>query len=218
MRRKFAFGTIGLLVLLAAAIVAWGGQGQEEPARWQGPHESASQGPSGDFGHHGMGRWDGWHEFGGGQGLLGLAHNSRLRAYLNLTDQQAERLHQISVDSRKSSVKTRADLELRSIELDELLRADNPDHDAVMKKVQEVSELRGQMMKQHMETLLTARSVLTPEQQKKLRFFRENPSFGGPGREHMMEHRGGQGRPVGHPGAPGAPAAPPAHPDEPPVQ
>jgi Spy/CpxP family protein refolding chaperone len=141
-----------------------------------------------------------------------------LRAYLNLTDQQAERLHQISVDSRKSSVKTRADLELRSIELHELLRADSPDHDAVMKKVQEVSELRGQMMKQHMETLLAARSVLTPEQQKKLRSFQENRGFAGAGREHMMEHRGGHGGPGGHPGAPGAPAAPPPHPDEPPVQ
>ena len=218
MRRKFAFGTIGLLVLLAAAIVAWGGEEQEGTARGQGPHEFASQGPSGDFGHHGMGRWDGGHGFGAGLGLLGLANNSRLRAYLNLTDQQADRLHQISVDSEKSSVKTRADLELRGIELHELLRADNPDHDAVMKKVQEISELRGQRMKQHMETLLAARNVLTPEQQKKLRSFRENRGFGGPGREHMMEHRGGHGGPVGHPGAPGAPAAPPAHPDEPPVQ
>lgn len=218
MRRKTAFGTIGLLVLLAAAIVAWGEEGQEGTARWQGPHESGIQGPSGDFGHQGRGRWDGRHGFGGGAGLVGLADNPRARAYLNLTDQQVDRLHQIAVDSEKSSVKTRADLELRSIELRELLRADNPDHDAVMKKVQEISELRGQKMKQHMETLLTAKSVLTTEQQKKLRSFRENRGFGAPGREHMMEHHGGQGRPLGRPGAPGAPAAPLAHPDEPPVQ
>jgi Spy/CpxP family protein refolding chaperone len=218
MRQKIALGTMGLLVLLAAAIVAWGGETQEGAARGQGPHEFASEGPSGGFGHHGMGRWEGRHGFEGGRGLLGLADNSRLRAYLNLTDQQADRLHQISVDSRKSSVKTRADLELRNIELRELLRADSPDHDAVMKKVQEVSELRGQMMKQHMETLLAARSVLTPEQQKKLRSFQENRGFGGPGREHMMQHREGQGRPVGHPSTPSAPAAPPAHPSEPAVQ
>lgn len=218
MRRKTAFGTIGLLVLLAAAIVAWGEEGQEGTARWQGPHESGIQGPSGDYGHQGRGRWDGRHGFGGEAGLVGLADNPRARAYLNLTDQQVDRLHQIAVDSEKSSVKTRADLELRSIELRELLRADNPDHDAVMKKVQEISELRGQKMKQHMETLLTAKSVLTTEQQKKLRSFRENRGFGAPGREHMMEHHGGQGWPLGRPGAPGAPAAPPAHPDEPPVQ
>jgi len=215
MRRTLAFGTIGLMVLLAVTVIAWGEEGQGETARWEGGHEFRSPGPSGDFGHRGMGPWDGRHGFGGGLGLLGLAHNSRLRAYLNLTDQQVDRLHQISVDSEKASVKTRADLELRRIELRELWRADNPDHDAVMKKVQEISELRGQMMKQHMETLLTARSVLTPEQQKKLRFFRENRGFGGPGHQHMMEHHGGQARQYG---PPSAPAAPPAHPDEPPVQ
>jgi Spy/CpxP family protein refolding chaperone len=218
MRRKFAFGTIGLLVMLAMAIVTWGDEGQAGPARWQGQREFGSQGYSHGFGHHGMGRWQGRYGFGGGLGLLRLADNPRARTYLNLTDQQVSRLHQIAVDSEKSSVKTRADLELRGIELHELLRADNPDHDAVMKKVQEISELRGQMMKQHMETLLTARSVLTPEQQNKLRSFRENRGFGGPGRGYMMQHRGGQGGPFGRPGAPGAPAAPPAHPDEPPVQ
>jgi Spy/CpxP family protein refolding chaperone len=218
MRRKIALGTMGLLVLLAVAVIARGEEGQAGPASRQGAHEFASQGPSGDFEHHGMDRWGGRHEFGRERGLLGLADNSRLRAYLNLTDQQAERLHQIAVDSEKSSVKTRADLELRRIELRELLRADNPDHDAVMKKVQEVSELRGQMMKQHVETLLTARSVLTPEQQKKLRSFRENRGVGGLGREHTMEHRAGQRRPVGQPGAPAAPAVPPAQPDKPPVQ
>jgi Spy/CpxP family protein refolding chaperone len=216
MRRKFAFGTIGLMVLLAVAVTAWGEEGQAGPASWQGPHESWSQGHCRGFGHRGMGRWDGRLGFGGGRGLLRLADNSRLRAYLNLTDQQVDRLHQIAIDSEKSSVKTRADLELRGIELRELLRADNPDHDAVLKKVDEISALRGQMMKQHIETLLTAKSVLTPEQQKKLRSFREDRGFGGPGR--MMGHRAGQGRPLGRPGAPAAPAAPPAHPDEPPVQ
>jgi Spy/CpxP family protein refolding chaperone len=216
MRRKFALGTIGLMVLLAVGVTAWGGEVQAGPASSQGPHESWGQGHYRGYSHHGMGRWDGRLGFGGGRGLLRLADNSRLRAYLNLTDQQVGRLHQIAVDAEKSSVKTRADLELRGIELRELLRADNPDHDAVLKKVQEISELRGQMMKQHIESLLTAKSVLTPEQQKKLRSFREDRGFGGPAR--MMGHRAGQGRPVGQPGTPGAPAAPPVHPDEPPVQ
>jgi Spy/CpxP family protein refolding chaperone len=216
MRRKLALGTIGLMVLLAIGVTAWGGEVQPGPASWQRPHESWGQGHYRGYGHHGMGRWDGRLGFGGGRGLLRLADNSRLRAYLNLTDQQVGRLHQIAVDAEKSSVKTRADLGLRGIELRELLRADNPDQDAVLKKVQEISELRGQMMKQHIESLLTAKSVLTPEQQKKLRSFHENRGFGGPAR--MMGHRGGQGWPVGKSGTPGAPAAPPVHPEEPPVQ
>jgi hypothetical protein len=97
------------------------------------------------------------------------------------------------------------------------LRADNPDHDAIMRKVQEVSDLRGQMAKQHMETRLTARSVLTPEQIKKIKTFMEGGGRGGPGGpggERPMDRRGGQGR---RPGAPGAPPAPPAHPSNPPA-
>ena len=155
--------------------------------------------------------------FGGGRGLLHMADNPRVRAYLNLTDQQVTSLHQISVESAKASIRTHADLELRRIELHELLRADNPDHDAVMRKVQEVSDLRGQMAKQHMETMFTARNVLTPEQIKKVKAFMEGGGRGGPGGpegERPTERHGGPGR---RPGGPGAPPAPPAHPSNPPA-
>ncbi len=211
MRRKIAFGVVCLSVLLAGAFVARGDDGGPRTAGWQ----TAEQfGRDGGFGPHAMGPWHGQHAFGGGRGVLGLADNPRVRAYLNLTDQQTDRLHQIAVDSEKSSVKTRADLHLRGIELRELLRADNVDRDAVLKKVDELSALRGQIAKQHMEAMLSARSLLTPEQQKKLRSFRENRGFGGPGHEHMMPRHVGPGGPP----HPDAPAAPPAHPDEPPVQ
>jgi Spy/CpxP family protein refolding chaperone len=117
-------------------------------------------------------------------------------------------LHKIGVDAEKASVETRADMELRHIELRELLRADNPYHDAIMRKLDEVNALQGKMQKQGVETLLSARSVLTPEQQKKVKTFLENRGFGG-----------GSGRPSGHPGGPGgAPGGSTPRPQEPPVQ
>jgi Spy/CpxP family protein refolding chaperone len=234
MRQRIAWVTAVFLVVLAASVVAWG---QDERLggenRWQGqhpsgmgmqgPHEFGAQGergfggegrPEGFGGHRMMMGGHGGRGFGGGRGLLRMADNPRVRAYLNLTDQQVTSLHQISVESEKTSIRTRADLELRRIELQELLRADNPDHDAVMRKVQEVSDLRGQMAKQHMETLFTARNVLTPEQITKVKTFMEGGGRGGPGGERPTEHRGGPGR---RPGAPGAPPAPPAHPSNPPA-
>jgi Spy/CpxP family protein refolding chaperone len=241
MRKRIAWITAVFLVVVAASVVAW--SQDEKPGgenRWQGQHPSGMQGrgqfggpeehrfrgrefrfggegPRGGFegrrmmGHRGHGG------FGGGRGLLGLANNPRVRAYLNLTDAQVTRLHEIGVESEKATIRTRADLELRGIELHELLRADNPDHDVIIGKVQEVSDLRGQMAKQHMETRLTARSVLTPEQIKKVKTFMEGGGRGGPGGpggERPMDRRGGQGR---RPGAPGAPPAPPAHPSNPPA-
>lgn len=242
MRRKIAMGTLALMVLLAAAIVSWAQEGAPQGANpgqaqhqmagggqhpWgDGPHKFAGGGP-GEFGRQGreggpgerrMG-WErgGRREFGGGEHLLRMAENPRVRQYLGLTDEQVGRLHKIGVDAEKASVQTRADMELRHIELRELLRADNPDHDAIMKKLDEVNALRGKMEKQRVETMLSARGVLTPEQLKKVKTFMENRGAGGGmERGHMMEHRGGMGRPPGHPG--GAPGGSTPKPPEPPVQ
>lgn len=150
--------------------------------------------------------------------LMAALENDRVKAYLNLTDQQVDRLRQILVGAEKSGVKTRADIAVGGIELRELLRADKPDHDAVMTKVQELSNLRGQMMKERIEALLAAKSVLTPEQQKKVRSFIENRGAFGAGRERMGTGREGMGfGPRRRESAPRPPATP-APAGEPPVQ
>jgi Spy/CpxP family protein refolding chaperone len=142
-----------------------------------------------------------------GRRLLALLDNDRIKSTLGLTDQQADRLRHIMVETEKTSVKDRAEIEVCGIELRELLRADNSDRDSVMKKVQEISSLRGEMMQQHIAALLDAKAVLTPEQQKKIHAFMENRGAGGPGnRMFSGPHRGG----------PPAPPAPPEHPDGPP--
>jgi len=248
MRRKIAIGTMGLLVLLAAAILTWAQQGAPQgadPAQGQprfgdgprkagegGPHQFAGGRPGG-FGQRRMG-WQrdgqrgfanragrrafadggGRRGFGGGGGMLRMAENPRVRQYLGLTDEQVSRLHKIGVDAEKASVQTRADMQLRHIELRELMRADNPDHDAIMQKLDEVNALQGKMAKQRAETMLSARSVLTPDQLKKIKTFMENRGAeGGPGREGMMQRREGQGRGPGRPGGtPGSSTAPPQAP------
>ena len=152
----------------------------------------------------------GMHGFGGGEHLIRMADNPRARQYLGLTDEQVDRLHKIGLDAEKASVQLRADLQLRHIELRELFRADNPNHDAIIQKLDEVNALRGKMEKQRVETMFSARGVLTPEQQKKLKTFMENRGFG-EGRERGMQRRGGPGRPPGAPGGQAPrPQAPPA--------
>ncbi|MGD0922155.1 MAG: Spy/CpxP family protein refolding chaperone [Terriglobia bacterium] len=140
--------------------------------------------------------------------LLAMLENERVKTELGLTDEQTDRLRQIMVDAKKNSVRTRADISVRGIELREMLRADKPDREAVMKKVQEISDLRGQIMRQHVESLLAAKTVLTPEQQKKMRAFLEHRGRPGMRHEGFRPHR---------PGAPEGAPEPPA-PPEPPVQ
>jgi Spy/CpxP family protein refolding chaperone len=240
MRRKIAIGTLGFMVLLAVAVVSWADDGPPNvpgPGQrlhqmgaggmheWGGPHHFEGGG-RGEFGRHECGGRDGWerggrHGFGGGEHLLRMAENPHVRMFLGLTDEQVGRLHKIGVEAEKSAIQTHADLELRHVELRELLRAENPDRDAIMQKLDEVNALRGKMEKQQVETLLSARSVLTPEQVKKVKTFMENRGPGD-GMEcgHGMERHGGMGRPGhGGPGGPGgAPGGPAPKPQTPPAQ
>jgi len=112
--------------------------------------------------------------------LLALLDSDRVKSYLGLDSTQIERLRQIALDTEKDNVKTRADIEVRSIDLKEALRADKPDRDAILKKVQEISDLRGQVMKSYVEAILSAKAVLSPEQQRKIMLFIENRGEGGP--------------------------------------
>ncbi len=176
-------------------LLAWG---------WFGAGLAAQDGPMGGFGGgpSGLGR-EGRH----GLRMLALLESDQVKSALGLSEQQATRLREIMLDTAKSTVKTRADLEVHGIELAELLRADKPDHDAVVKKVQEISELRGEMMKQHVGALLAAKDVLTPEQQKKIRSFIGGRLAQGPGWRDRREDREG---PMGRPPRPCAlPQAPP---------
>ena len=147
-----------------------------------------------------------------GQRLMAMLESDRVKAALGLTDQQSDRLRQIMVETEKTNVKSRAEIAVRGIELRELLRADKPDRDTAMKKVQEISDLRRDVMRQHIDALLAAKTVLTPEQQKKIRAFIERRRSEGFSREGFRPHG------PGAPGRPGAPPEPAHNPDEPPVQ
>jgi periplasmic protein CpxP/Spy len=158
-----------------------------------------------------------------GARLLAMLDNDRVKRELGLTDDQTSRLRQIVVETQKATIKSGAEVAVRGIELRELLRADQPDRTAVMKKIDEISALRTAMAKQDMDALLTAKSVLTPEQQKKIRTFierrnarnamggrtflwHEGPSPDGP---RFGPHR------MNAPEAPAAPKAPEAPPQQP---
>jgi hypothetical protein len=148
--------------------------------------------------------------------VLALLDSDRVRVYLGLEGPQVERLRQIALEAEKANVKTRADVEVRGIDLREALRADKPDRDEILKKVQEISDLRGEMMKHNVEAILAAKAVLSPEQQKKAMFFIENWEAGGPGGEEWREMPPRPERRQPRPGVPPQPS--PLHPGEPPVE
>ena len=144
--------------------------------------------------------------------LLALLDSEHIRIYLGLADPQVERLRQVVVETEKANVKIRAEIEVRRIELREALRADKPDRDEILKKVQEISDLRREVMKDSVEAILAAKTILSPEQQRKVFSILENRHGGGPGGE---EPEGVHAKPL--PGL-GVPPQVPLHPGEPPVE
>jgi flagellar basal body-associated protein FliL len=189
-RKGILVPSIMVLLFLSLGNIVWGGS--------QGMWENRSREPQGRLGV---------------DRLLGLLDSDRVRTYLGLEGPQVGRLRQIALEAEKANVKTRAEIEVRRIELREALRADKPDRDEILKKVQQISDLRGEMMKHNVEAILAAKAVLSPEQQRKVFFIIENRYEGGPVGE---EGRGMRARPLPAPGVPPQPV--PLHPGEPPVQ
>jgi Heavy-metal resistance len=112
--------------------------------------------------------------------LLAALDDPRVRTMLGLTDQQADSLRKIVVDTETFTIKTGADIAVDSIELRELLRADKPDRAAVMSKGDEISKLTSQLIDHSLDAMLAAKAVLTPEQQKTIRTYLESGALAFP--------------------------------------
>jgi periplasmic protein CpxP/Spy len=206
MRRWIVLGSLMVAAGVGIAMMAYAQEAsQTVVVRRQTGGEMAMA--MGDFG---MGRG-----MAGGERMLAMLDNDRVRAMLNLTDDQAAKLRQIVVDTQKSAIKTRADIEVAGIDLRELLLQDNPDRGAVMKQVDTIAGLGTDLAKEYVDALLKAKTILTPEQQKKIRTFIEMRG--------MMRGRGqggGMGQGMGGMMGPGMrggtrQAPPPKPPDNP---
>ena len=136
-----------------------------------------------------------------------MLDNDRVKSDLGLDGSQIERLRQIALDTEKADVKVRADIQVHSIDLKEALRADKPDRDAILKKVQEISDLRGQLMKSYVEAVLSAKAVLSPEQQRKIVSFIGNRGEGSPSGRRTPRHAHLAATPTGS-AVPASPHAP----------
>lgn len=106
--------------------------------------------------------------------VLAALDDTRMRTMLGLTDQQADGLRKIVIDTETYTITTGASIAVDSLELRELLRADKPDRAAVKSKGDEISKATSDMISHYLDAMLAAKEILTPEQQKMIRSFMEN--------------------------------------------
>ena len=136
---------------------------------------------------------------GGMRGGMGMgAHWGMMASQLDLTDTQKEKIRGIMETQMRRGIQERADLQIATLDLGKLMRADTPNRGAIDAQVDKMARMRATLSKERIGAMLDARAVLTPEQRDKLKQMRTQ----GWGGRHGGRGRGGAGGPGG-PGGPG---------------
>lgn len=87
---------------------------------------------------------------------------------LGLTQDQIARLNRIRTDAQKAAAKIEADMGEAEGRLHEASHGASPDKKAIDKAAKKIGELKGKAIAARAASLVDARAVLTPEQQKKI--------------------------------------------------
>jgi Spy/CpxP family protein refolding chaperone len=131
-------------------------------------------------------------------------NNPKLVEKLKLTDDQRKAMDEIFQQHREKLVDLRGSVDKAEIEMEPLVRADQPNESAVMAQIDKVAQARAELEKANARFLFELRAKLTPDQWKQVQEFRQN-------HEGMRRDWGNGGhRPGGEKdkGAPPPPAGP----------
>ena len=117
---------------------------------------------------------------------------------LGMSDEQKAKIRALRQAFRKERVRAQAELRIQRMELADLMRAENPDRAAIARKLKENSEARNTQMLAMFDHRQEVRSLLTPEQQAKMKEMRKgrrgHRRMGRQGRRGRDGGRGFRGR------------------------
>ena len=172
------------------------GPGGDDGAGWGRMRGGSDRGGRMGGGFQRGGRMGG-RGFGRGQrefGLMGPLRDPDVRKQVGITDEQFAKIRGQESDFRKNEIRDRADLQVKRIDLRDLLAADKPDRAAIDSKLQEISASQLALEKAAVDYRLDMRDAITPAQRDKLRqLMKDRRQRGG----------GGAGGPSGGPQAMG---------------
>ncbi|HLE32337.1 MAG TPA: Spy/CpxP family protein refolding chaperone [Bacteroidota bacterium] len=85
---------------------------------------------------------------------------------LKLTDQQKKDIEKIHSDAKKEQIDRFSEIAKAHVELQDLLKADNPSQSAIEKKSNDIGTLQNQARSKRLNVWFSINKLLTPEQQK----------------------------------------------------
>jgi len=114
-----------------------------------------------------------------------------MKAKLNLTEAQETQMQKLRFDLEKKQTTVQSKIKLLRIDMKELLAGENPEKNAIEKKMKEVSDLQLQEKLNVLDHMFTVKGILTPEQQK---IWKQHMKQMGPEmKERMMGRMMGRG-------------------------
>ncbi len=117
-----------------------------------------------------------------GEQMVRAVPGSPLRRWLSLTEEQTRRIQEVLAVHRERTTRRRIALARARLDLRALLREPTPNRGRVDAVARRISDLRQQLVRARLETVLELRQVLTPEQWGRLRLLLAR-------RERLMRRR-----------------------------
>lgn len=109
---------------------------------------------------------------------------------LNLTKDQTDKMKKIRNTARKQNIPLKGDIQLKQMELQELMAMDSPDKNTIALKVKEIDALRTQVKLNKMNARIDCRNVLTKDQKDKIEQMRtQRRLMHFDGRKHKMKFK-----------------------------
>ena len=122
---------------------------------------------------------------------------------LKLTDDQRKAMDAILQQHREKLIDLRANLEKAELEMEPMMRSDQPNESALMAQIDKVAQARAELEKANARFLFALRAKLTPEQWKQVQEFRSNHEGMRRDWNRGGRHEGGDDRHAAPPPPPG---------------
>lgn len=104
--------------------------------------------------------------------------NKSLAKEIGVSEEQVKKIKDLSIATEKKLIKIRADMELKEIDLREVLDADKPDEGKAINLIKEIMKKKTEAWILKIKQRIAMKKTLTTEQMEKLKEFK---------REHKME-------------------------------
>jgi periplasmic protein CpxP/Spy len=137
-------------------------------------------------------------------------NNPNVAQQVGVTDDQKKKMDDIFQQHKLQLIDLKASLEKQEAILQPLIGADQPDEAKILSQIDAIAQARAELEKANARMLFGIRTVLTPDQWKKLRTMAQNRGEGMRKWGQRGEDRNGPGGQTGPDG--GAPPAPPQGP------